>query len=198
MDRVYPRQNARLLGKIGEDGAVITEYPLGTPPRREHFPQRNRLIAGLSLGTLVVEAAKRSGSLITARLAAEQGREVFAIPGSVHNPMSRGCHLLIQQGVKLVADIEDIVCELGSLARHLMQNTQPQSSADNLEDILDNDYKLLIDTVGYDPLTVDEVAANSSLTIGQVSSMLLLLELEGWIEQHSGGRYARTRSNSRK
>ena len=121
MDRIYPPQNIELARSIAARGAVCTEFPPGSAPRREHFPQRNRLISGLSLGTLVVEAAKRSGSLISARLAAEQGREIFAIPGSIHNPMARGCHQLIRQGAKLVESADDILCELAPLVKHLLE-----------------------------------------------------------------------------
>lgn len=195
MDRIYPRQHRRLAGQIGASGAIVSEYPLGFPPRREHFPQRNRLISGLCVGTLVVEAARRSGSLITARLAAEQGREVFAIPGSIHNPMSRGSHRLIRQGAKLTETAADIVEELGSLVQQLMQNDQEALQHNDFDEIRDKDYKLLIDALGFDPATTDEIAATSGLTIEKVSSMLLNLELEGHIEAHSGGQYSRTRSN---
>ncbi len=189
IDRVYPAANHDVAHRISQNGALVSEYALGSPPRREHFPQRNRLISGLSLGTLVVEAARRSGSLITARLAGEQGREVFAIPGSIHNPLSRGCHQLIKQGAKLVESAEDIVSELGALAGHLMQN---QSAAEHhgpatLEH--DADYDVLLDALSYDPASADELAENSGLTIDQVSSMLLILELEEKIEALSGGKY---------
>lgn len=197
MDRIYPRQNHRLAADIVESGAIISEYPLGSPPRRSHFPQRNRLISGLSLGTLVIEAAKRSGSLITARLAAEQGREIFAIPGSIGNPMSRGCHQLIQQGAKLTESAADVVAELGPLTDHLMQNAISHVQHNNFDKIHDNDYKLLIDTLGHDPATIDELVENSGLTIEQVSSMLLILELEGAIESLNGARYSRLRSRPR-
>ena len=196
MDRIYPSQNRRLARRIAAGGAIISEYPLGTPPRRAHFPQRNRLISGLSLGTLVVEGAKRSGSLITARLAAEQGREVFALPGSIHNPMSRGCHQLIQQGAKLVESAEDIVDELGSLVGHLMQNAKSSLQHNHFDKIRDNDYKSLIDAMGFDPATIDDIVENSGLTIEHVSSMLLILELEGEIESLNGGQFSRIRSNA--
>ena len=129
IDRVYPAANRQLAGRIADQGALVSEYPLGSPPRREHFPQRNRLISGLALGTLVVEAARQSGSLISARLAAEQGREVFAIPGSIHNPLSRGCHQLIRQGARLVECAADIVTELAPVVGHLMQNSQAHRRA---------------------------------------------------------------------
>jgi DNA processing protein len=190
IDRVYPSVNRDLAHRISQNGTLVSEYPLGSPPRREHFPQRNRLISGLSLGTLVVEAARRSGSLITARLAGEQGREVFAIPGSIHNPLSRGCHQLIKQGAKLVENADDIVSELGSLAGHLMQNdtNQEKEESENIEH--DADYEILLCSLSYDPTSADELAENSGLTIDQVSSMLLILELEEKIEALTGGKYS--------
>jgi DNA processing protein len=198
IDRVYPAANHELAHRIATEGALISEYPLGTHPRRGHFPERNRLISGISLGTLVVEAAKRSGSLITARLAAEQGREVFAIPGSIHNAMSRGCHQLIRQGAKLVESADDIVGELGPLVLHLMQNSEKQSPV-HAESAPrhDAEYERLLVALGHDPATVDELANQSGLTIGQVSSMLLILELEGKIEALNSGQYARIGSSSR-
>ncbi len=190
IDRVYPSVNRDLAHRISQNGTLVSEYPLGSPPRREHFPQRNRLISGLSLGTLVVEAARRSGSLITARLAGEQGREVFAIPGSIHNPLSRGCHQLIKQGAKLVETADDIVSELGALAGHLMQNdtNQEKEESENIEH--DADYEILLNCLSYDPASADELAENSGLTIDQVSSMLLILELEEKIEALTGGKYS--------
>lgn len=191
IDRVYPPANEGLATRIIANGAVCSEFPLGSDPRREHFPQRNRLISGLSLGTLVVEAAKRSGSLISARLASEQGREIFAIPGSIHNPMSRGCHQLIRQGAKLVESAADIVSELGPLVEHLMQAPEEQASSKQDGRKPDADYEMLIEAMGFDPATVDELADRSGLTIDHVSSMLLILELEGIIEAQAGGRYSR-------
>ncbi len=190
IDRVYPSANRDLAHRISQNGALVSEYPLGSPPRREHFPQRNRLISGLSLGTLVVEAARRSGSLITARLAGEQGREVFAIPGSIHNPLSRGCHQLIKQGAKLVESADDIVSELGSLAGHLMQNDTNQEKEESKNIEHDADYEVLLESLSYDPTSADELAENSGLTIDQVSSMLLILELEEKIEALTGGKYS--------
>ncbi len=190
IDRVYPSVNRDLAHRISQNGALVSEYPLGSPPRREHFPQRNRLISGLSLGTLVVEAARRSGSLITARLAGEQGREVFALPGSIHNPLSRGCHQLIRQGAKLVESADDIVSELGSLAGHLMQNDVDQENDEPKRFEHDADYEILLNSMSYDPASADDLAENSGLTIDQVSSMLLILELEEKIEALTGGKYS--------
>ncbi len=189
IDRVYPAANRDLAHRISQNGALVSEYPLGSPPRREHFPQRNRLISGLGLGTLVVEAARRSGSLITARLAGDQGREVFAIPGSIHSPLSRGCHQLIKQGAKLVESAVDIVSELGALTGYLMQNEAQIRDGKSEIDVHDADYDILLNSLSFDPASADELAEDSGLTIDQVSSMLLILELEEKIEALSGGKY---------
>lgn len=193
IDRVYPAANRDLARRIVNHGAIVSEYELGSAPRRAHFPQRNRLISGLSLGTLVVEAARRSGSLISARLAAEQGREVFAIPGSIHNALARGCHQLIRQGAKLVESADDILSELGSLVGHLMQNPAVPVALPDVAPRRDADYDKLLGVLGHDPLTADQLADESGLTIEQVSSMLLILELEGEIEALKGGQYTRVR-----
>jgi DNA processing protein len=191
IDRVYPAGNRDLAHQIAADGALVSEYPLGSPPRREHFPQRNRLISGLCLGTLVVEAAYRSGSLITARLASEQGREVFAIPGSIHNPLARGCHRLIREGAKLVESAADIVDELAPLVGHLMQHKASAKTDGIVVKQHDEDYERLLEALAYDPASADELAGKCALTIDQVSSMLLILELEGEVEVLQGGRYSR-------
>jgi DNA processing protein len=190
IDRVYPAANRELAHLIARNGALVSEFPLGLQPRKELFPQRNRLISGVSLGTLVVEAARRSGSLITARLSSEQGREIFAIPGSIHNPLTRGCHQLIRQGAKLVETAEDIVDELAPLAGHLLQNAVESKTNDVLPAADKQEYELLRKFLGHDPVGIDELASNSGLTIEQVSSMLLILELEGVVESLSGGRYS--------
>jgi DNA processing protein len=190
IDRVYPASNLDLAHSIAERGALASEFPLGTPPERSLFPQRNRLISGLSLGTLVVEAARRSGSLITARHAGEQGREVFAVPGSIHNPLSRGCHQLIRQGAKLVETADDIVAELAPLAAHVLQTSLESTTNAGVSQSDDDDYRHLRKFLGHDPVSVDELARNSGLTIDQVSSMLLILELQGVVEAQSGGRYS--------
>lgn len=188
IDRIYPAGNRELAHRIAEAGALCSEYPLGSPPRREHFPERNRLISGLCLGTLVIEAARRSGSLITARLAAEQGREIFAIPGSIHNPLSRGCHQLIRQGAKLVDSADDILSELQPLVGHLMQKADMPSATESAPD---GDYEILLSALSYDPASADQLAEHCGLTIDQVSSMLLILELEGKVQMQAGGRYSR-------
>ncbi len=197
IDRVYPAANRELAHAIAASGALVTEYPLGAAPNRRHFPERNRLISGLSLGTVVIEAARRSGSLITARLAAEQGREVFALPGSIHNPLARGCHELIRQGAKLVETAADIVTELAPLTAHLQQiaaapnqkisPSQPTPSHDS-----DDDYARLRKLLSHDPTAINELQSESGLTIEQLSSMLLILELHGEVESMSGGRYILT------
>jgi len=195
-DQVYPASNARLAEQISMHGALITEFPTGTPPKRENFPRRNRIISGMSLGTLVVEAARRSGSLITARLASEQGREVFAVPGSIHNPLSRGCHMLIRQGAKLVETAQDIFEELGQLAAA----GQPPGHAGTGPAPIparDPEYVKLLECLGHDPLPTDELARRTGLTAGELSSMLLILELEGEVISESGGRYARAPKRGR-
>ena len=191
LDRVYPSANRELAHRIATQGALVSEFALGTPPRREHFPRRNRLISGLSLGVLVVEAALRSGSLITARLAAEQGREVFAIPGSIHSPLARGCHALIRQGAKLVETAQDIIEELGALAGFLA--AAPRAAAGPVLGVtLDPAQQEFLELIGHDPVELDTLIVRSGLTPGRVSSMLLLMELRGLIEARPGGRYQRT------
>lgn len=189
IDRVYPASNRDLAHRIAAAGALVSEFPLGTPPDKRHFPQRNRLISGLSLGTLVVEAAQRSGSLITARLAGEQGREVFALPGSIHNAMARGCHALIRSGAKLVESADDIVSELGHWIDHL-QSVSSESDTDETATGLNDEQMQLLDIMGHDPVSIDRLADSSGLTIDQLSSMLLILELEGRVEKLPGGQYA--------
>jgi len=190
IDRVYPVSNRGLAHDIAANGALVSEFPLGTHPHKSLFPQRNRLISGVSLGTLVVEAARRSGSLITARYAGEQGREVFALPGSIHNPLARGCHKLIRQGAKLVETADDIVAELAPLSSHLLQNSLESTTHESLPDCDDDEYQHLKKCLGHDPVSIDDLADSSGLTIDQVSSMLLILELEGEVESLSGGRYS--------
>ncbi len=189
IDRVYPASNRDLAHRIAATGALVSEYPLGTAPEKFHFPERNRLISGVSIGTLVVEAARRSGSLITARLAAEQGREVFALPGSIHNPLARGCHTLIRQGAKLVESADDIYAELAPLTERLQQNVMESKPNDSVPVGDDKDYVSLKNALSFDPATIDQLSTESGLTIDQLSSMLLILELRGEVEAHSGGRY---------
>jgi DNA processing protein len=189
---------------VADNGALVTEFRPGTPPRRANFPRRNRIISGLSLGTLVIEAGLRSGSLITARLAAEQNREVFAVPGSIHNPLARGCHHLIRQGAKLVETAADVVEELTPLATELAlelrqrlknDSANPDLSGDpQRADVagLDPDYRKLLEALGFDPVSVDTLVARTGLTTDVVSSMLLMLELKGMVSTSGGGRYLLT------
>lgn len=186
-DRVYPARHRDLAHQIAEHGALVSELTPGTGPRAEHFPRRNRIISGLSLGTLVVEAAPHSGSLITARHALEQGREVFAIPGSIHNPLARGCHSLIRQGAKLVETAADILEELGALAVASQEPLPTLGDATGLSD----DHAQLLDLIGHDPVPMDLIVTRSGLTAEAVSSMLLILELQGYLVSAPGGRYSR-------
>ncbi|MDJ0938655.1 MAG: DNA-processing protein DprA [Woeseiaceae bacterium] len=196
VDVVYPAKNHELAHAIAANGALLSEYALGTGPRRWHFPERNRVISGLALGTLVVEAARQSGSLITARLAAEQGREVFALPGSIHNPLARGCHRLIRDGAKLVESADDIFAELAPLAGHVLETSAGAAGEPAASGVIgpdtgdDEEYVKLREHLGFDPVSIDILADRSGLTIDQVSSMLLILELDGIVEKLSGGRFA--------
>jgi DNA processing protein len=194
LDRVYPARHRDLARQIAEQGVLVSEFPIGTAPRAENFPRRNRIISGLSLGTLVVEAAIRSGSLITARYAGDQGREVFAIPGSINNPLARGCHHLIRQGAKLVETAEDVTDELGMLAASCpaadLVTVNPVMT-DMMSVNLDPDYQQLFDCIGFDMTSIDQLVCSSGLTPAEVSSMLLQLELSGYIASSSGGLYNR-------
>jgi DNA processing protein len=193
IDSIYPRGNQRLSEEIRFRGALISEFPLGTPPRRENFPQRNRIIAALSLGTLVVEAARRSGSLITARLAGDQNRELFAVPGSIHNPLSRGCHELIRQGAKLTETVADILSELNFSAFFADRRSLAGSlgSGEELAAGMDKEHKILLDALGFDPADLDMLVVRTGFKAEAVSSMMLILELEGHVQAAPGGRYSR-------
>jgi DNA processing protein len=200
LDIPYPRANAALADAIAQTGALVSEFSLGMPALKTNFPRRNRVISGLALGTLVVEAALRSGSLITARLAAEQGREVFAIPGSINNELARGCHQLIQNGAKLVGAAEDIFVELRGLlggdAARLAQCTaalQLTDGAGNMSSPLDKEYEILLDALGFEPAGVDLLVERTGLRADEVASMLLMLELADRIESYPGGLYVRAR-----
>jgi len=193
LDTVYPAEHASLAQRIAESGVLVTEFPPGTVPLAAYFPQRNRIIAGLSHGTLVVEAAQRSGSLITARLAGLAGREVFAIPGSIHNPLSRGCHALIRQGAKLVECVDDVLVELKiSLSSQLLAAPGPTPAAARKEGpALDKAYEILLDALAFEPASVDSLIERTGLTSESIASMLLILELDGHVAPHPGGRYSR-------
>jgi DNA processing protein len=195
LDIDYPRANAGLSVEIASSGALVSEFPLGTQATKSNFPRRNRIISGLSLGTLVVEAAVQSGSLITARLAAEQGREVFALPGSIHNALARGCHKLIRQGAKLVETADDIFVELRVLTDLLGEQTRTEAktaeSTGVLAPALDKEYEILLDALGFEPASVDVLIARTGLKADEVASMLLILELEARIDACPGGLYVR-------
>jgi DNA processing protein len=187
LDRVYPARNRDLARAIVEQGgALVSEYPPGTQPLPGNFPRRNRLISGLSLGTLVVEAALRSGSLITAWMASEQGREVFAIPGSIHNPLARGCHRLIRDGAKLVETAQDILEELAPQLRAVLDLSVEHEGREPVAE-LGPDYQRLLAGLGDAPCSVDQLVERSGLTAEAVSSMLLLLELQGHVISTAGG-----------
>jgi DNA processing protein len=190
IDRIYPAGNRQLAHDIATQGLIVSEFPLGTAPIAHNFPRRNRIISGLSLAVLVIEATRNSGSLITARYALEQGREVFAIPGSIHSPHSKGCHQLIREGAKLVDRAADIIDDIGSLLGFIAD--QAPSVADSTNPFLqDADYQRLLSAMGYDPVSMDTLVARSGLTVEQLSSMLLLLELNDQIKPAPGGLYIR-------
>lgn len=218
-DLAYPRRHADLLARIAAEGVAVSEYPPGTEARPAHFPARNRIVAGLSLGTLVVEAAERSGALITARLAAECGREVFAVPGSIHNPLARGCHRLIREGAGLVESAAEVAAALAPVAAELADGLRRRLGAPidgghaaviragqdgpgpvsgdadpprTGPDYADPDYQSLWNALGFDPTGMDELVHRTGLTTAELSSMLLVMELEGRVAaQH--GRYFRNR-----
>ncbi len=199
LDVVYPARHRKLATEIERAGAIVSEMAIGTPPAAGLFPRRNRLISALSLGTLVVEAALKSGSLITARRALEQGREVFAIPGSIHNPLSKGCHRLIRDGAKLVETAGDILDELGPALHDA--GFPPDSSAagrpadektpDYQQRGLDPDHQKLLKCLEYEPASIDELVERSPFQAAEIASMLLILELEGQVVSDDG-RYCRT------
>ncbi|WP_028388166.1 DNA-processing protein DprA [Legionella fairfieldensis] len=176
IDHIYPRQHASLATRIYQNGLLLTEFPLKTTPKAGHFPRRNRIISGLSLATLVVEAAIRSGSLVTARLALEQNRDVLAIPGSIHNPQAQGCHYLLQQGARLITSTQDILEELG-----IDQQMQWPSQ------VLARDNENLVKCIGFELTTVDQLVLRSGLSVEEVTCGLATLELQGTIKAVPGG-----------
>lgn len=201
LDRVYPKSSQGVASRIRSQGAMISELPLGSPPLRQHFPSRNRIISGLSLAVLVIEAGLNSGTLITARKAAEQGREVFALPGSLHNPMVKGCHRLIREGARLVETTTDIMQELGPVATELQMEIRQrlESQDDDTDnqvckqtDLLDDaDYNTVWNVLSHDPKAVDIIIEQSGLSAREVSSMLLMMELKGLVRKYDNGRYLR-------
>lgn len=185
IDRVYPRQHRDLAHRIARDGLIVSEYPIGTPPLPPNFPKRNRLISGLARGTLVVEAALQSGSLITARLASEQGKEVFAIPGSIHGTQSRGCHALIKQGAKLVESAQDVLEELHWPAAASFVVTPPPETGGTADD------RALLQALGADPASLDALQARTGLPTATLQARLLELELDGRVGRLPGGLFQR-------
>lgn len=183
VDVTYPSRNAELAVQIAERGLLVTEFALGIAPAAQNFPRRNRLISGLARGCLVVEAAVASGSLITARSAAEQGREVFAVPGSIHSPLSKGCHALIKSGAKLVESSEDVLTELAGF--------RPSASASTTKDVAPAHEIGLLSHMGHDPVDVDSLCSRAGMSAEQVSSELLRLELDGRVAALPGGLYQR-------
>jgi len=201
LDQVYPASSRKTAERIRSQGAMISELPLGSPPRRQHFPSRNRIISGLSLGVLVIEAGLNSGTLITARKAAEQGRDVFALPGSLHNPMSKGCHRLIREGARLVETTSDIMQELGPVAAELQMEIRkqldqlektPQKQTASRQTLLDDaDYSNVWEVLAYDPKPMDVIIQQTGLSASEISSMLLMMELKGMVKKQANGHYLR-------
>lgn len=199
LDQTYPTHHAALHARIAAIGAVVSEYPPGMPAVQAHFPARNRIIAGLSLGTLVIEAAQRSGALITARCAAEAGREVFALPGSIRNPRARGCHRLIRQGAALVEEPAEVTASLAALAQTLAgalrtrldaPTEQARPAPERAPSYTDPDYQCLWKALDHDPTGMDSLIQRSGLTAAQLSAMLLVMELDGKV-MAAHGRYCR-------
>jgi len=186
LDRIYPARHKDLATEIVNTGVMISEFPPGTTAKANHFPRRNRIISGLCQGLLVVEAAKQSGSLITARMALEQNREVFAIPGSIHNPLARGCNALIREGAKLVETTQDILEELN---QYYQQDDKLLPLT--MQSTLDLEQQTLLNHVMFSPTSIDNLVENTGESVEVISSMLLILELQGYLEATAGGCYVR-------
>jgi len=189
LDYIYPKAHKKLAETILVQGVLVSEFPMGTPPLPKHFPRRNRIISGLSVGVLVVEAAVKSGSLITARLAMEYAREVFAIPSSIHNPMAKGCHALIKQGAKLVENGQDIVDELSSILGFMEASVDSSSSSGVSELVagLSDLQKHVLGHIGFEPTSVDEIAGSVECSLVELTQQLLHLELAGVVSSQVGG-----------
>lgn len=191
IDIVYPRRNKELFESIGCQGAVISEFPMGTDPHPARFPRRNRIISGMSLGVLVVEAALQSGTLITARCAMEQGREVFAIPGSIHNSGSKGCHQLIKQGAKLVESVSDVMEELKGWCADAPPVLEEKRAQDKVSKDLNERERLLLDIIGYDPVSIDSLQQRTDWPMHDLMALVTALELRGLLDCVAGN-YQRT------
>jgi DNA processing protein len=193
LDCVYPRQHEALARRIRERGALLTRFPPGSPPRRAHFPQRNRDLSGMTLCTLVVEAARLSGSLLTARAASQQGRPVFAVPGSVHNPLAAGCHALIRSGAGLAESPDTLLEALGICSVKQVLASVPARLECRLPggSTLDKAAEILLDALGFEPVSINTLVERTGLPSGSIASMLLILELRGRVVPHPGGRYCR-------
>lgn len=194
LDRVYPARHKALAHRIVEQGAMVSEFPIGTGVRSNHFPRRNRMISGLATGVLVVEASLQSGSLITARMALEQGREVFAIPGSIHHPLAKGCHQLIKQGAKLTESITDMLEELPrlqSVSPAQMVETAPEAQKHDAASAIDAPTQSVLDALGFAPCSLDDLVARTDLTGAEISAILLMLELDGQVAVLPGQRFQR-------
>jgi DNA processing protein len=189
LDRVYPRRHLELAHRIARTGLIVSEFPLGTPALAHNFPKRNRIISALAQGTLVVEAALQSGSLITARMAVEQGKEVFAIPGSIHSPQSRGCHALIRQGAKLVESAQDVLEELRLPAIHATPAAPTTATASNTQE--QPDEPGLLQSLGFDPVSLDALVARTGMSTAALLAQLLALELDGQVARLPGGLFQR-------
>lgn len=189
LDRVYPAAHKELATEIVNHGVLISEFPPGTTAKANHFPRRNRIISGLCVGLLVVEAARQSGSLITARLALEQNREVFAIPGSIHNPLARGTNALIREGAKLVETTQDILDELEQFFQPSV--TQNKQITTNIQSNLDAEQQTLLNYVLYSPTSIDQLVEETGFSVGKITSHLLILEIQGYIIANNGGNYTR-------
>ncbi|EIJ35062.1 DNA-processing protein DprA [Thiothrix nivea] len=207
LDIIYPLRNRKLAERIAAQGCIVSEFPIGIQAHPQHFPRRNRIISGMSFGVLIVEAALQSGTLVTARHAMEQGREVFAIPGSIHNPLARGCHHLIRQGAKLVETANDVLEEIAPQLNVWLQqdkaatSTQGQLALTGVNDVqpidtFDPEYAQVLDALGYEPLPIDRIILNTGLTAEEVSSILLMLELHGLVAACGGGHYMRLGSGN--
>jgi len=194
LDRVYPAEHRELADRIAAAGSLVSEFPTATPPAASNFPRRNRLMSGLSRGVLVIEAASRSGSLITARLAGDQGREVMAVPGSIHNPLARGCHRLIKDGAALVETVDDVLAALGEPGHESATNSASEGGlfAKIPGGPLDSDAEMLLNALGFGPAGLDRLVERTGLAARSVISKLQLLELEGRVESLAGGQYSRT------